>query len=226
MRRTDDVFFFVLIDFLLQVFFFGLLLYVLGQSNLSEVKAAQEKRNNQVETLLSITGFSNLTQLTDYLTNLTPVKEWKGIADFFNGAGGVGKVIETVKIVTNAGGSEQVIKDLAKLHKYEEGAGKPPCVFDIINGRKVAKPLATVVAQDSSICFESSTPELEEMLQQLGRSYESIRELSLSSFRSTFQPLINKRPDCRYTLRFIERTRYVDARDAAQSVFYLKIVRR
>jgi hypothetical protein len=32
MRRTDDVFFFTLIDFLLQIFFFGLLLFVVGQS--------------------------------------------------------------------------------------------------------------------------------------------------------------------------------------------------
>jgi hypothetical protein len=228
MKRSDDVFFFTLIDFLLQVFFFGLVLYVL--SHAIQMKADKTRRDSEksrkddiaaVKRLEVMTGVSNLTELTDLLTNLGPINELKGTADFISRAGGAEKVKAAVKTVEAMGGATAVNEKLAKLRKFEEGAGKPPCLFSQLTDKKVPRPLATVVANDTTISFEGSNPDLEATLALLGRAYPSVRELSLNDFRKAFAPLLSKKPDCRYTLRFRENTKFVFARDAAQSSFYL-----
>lgn len=168
-------------------------------------------------------GFSNITELLDYLTKLAPVTEFKGIADFLSTAGGMNKAKEAVNAVQAAGGPEKVKTSLEKLRRYEEGTGKPPCLYEVVGDKKVAKPIATVIAEDSTIRFESNTPALEDALRLLGRSFESVKSLPLAEFSRTFAPLIQQQPNCRYTLRFVEATRFVDARDAARFAFYLNI---
>ena len=236
MKQTDDVFFFTLIDFLIQIFFFGLLLYVFSQaSQMSKEKLEQEEARHY-EQQMKAAGFTNLTQLMDYLTKLTPATELKGVADFFSQAGGYGKVKEAVAVVQKAGGVDKVapavalIKNAGGPEKVKEGVellrkaglGKPSCNNE--NGRP--KAMATVLAGDSSIRFEEITPELEIALQLIGRNFDEVKELSLAEFRKTFEPLAAKQPDCRYTLRFLEATRFVDARDAARFIFYLNIARK
>jgi hypothetical protein len=239
MKRSDDVFFFVLIDFLLQAFFFGLLLYVAAQAvqssadnELDSLKERIKEEDQQVKSL----GFSKLTELLDYLTKMVPANELKGLAEFFSKAGGYDKVKASVEAVKNAGGADKVaasvalVKESGGPEKVREGVellrkaglGKPSCNNE--NGR--AKAVATVVASDSTIRFESETPELSQALALLGVNFEDVKELTLSQFRRTFAPLESKQPDCRYTLRFVETTRYVDARDAARFAFYLNITKR
>jgi hypothetical protein len=158
-RRADDVFFFTLIDFLAQIFF-GLLLYVVGQAALAQKQTSKADVVAQAEELESATGFSNLAELTDYLTRLAPATEWKGVADFFSERGGLVKARDTLGVVARAGGPEKLAEAPDKLRKYEEGTGKPPCLFDVVNDRKVPRPLATVVATDDTIRFPASTPDL------------------------------------------------------------------
>lgn len=233
MKRSDDVFFFTLIDFLLQALFFGLLLYVLGQAAQQEVAKARETSNQvakdkeaKLEKVAQASGFSNLTELLDYLTKLAPATEFKGIADFLNSAGGLGKAMEAVTAVQAAGGPDKIKASMDKLRKYEEGTGKPPCLYDVVGDKKVAKTLATVIGDETTIRFEASNPALEEALQLVGRSFDSVKSLQLAEFSRTFAPLVQKKADCRYTLRFIETTRFVDARDAARFAFYLNIGKR
>lgn len=83
MNKTDDVFFFTLIDFLIQVVFFGLLLFVAYQSSNKEQQTIAEKNNHDISTIFKISGTSNLTELTDYLTKLAPIKHLIGNATFF-----------------------------------------------------------------------------------------------------------------------------------------------
>lgn len=241
MKRTDDVYFFTLIDFLIQSLFFGLLLYVLGQASQQEA-AKTQKGASDIAEFATAAGFTNLTQLTDYLSKLAPVSDFKGIADFLSSAGGIKEVKAAVAVVQTAGGIKEakaavglvkasggtsaVTADLDKLRKFEEGTGKPPCLFDSVGGKKVAKSLATVIASESTIQFEASNPELEEALVLIGRSFSSIQSLPLNEFSKTFAPLVQKKPACRYTLRFLETTRFVDARDAARFAFYLNIGKR
>lgn len=226
MRRVDDVFFFTLIDFLVQVFFFGLLVFVVGRASQAEREEKHGQETKQIEDLKKAAGISNLTELTDSLTKLAPVSELKGVADFVRREGGLEKVKEATKVVADAGGISKIRENLDRLRKYEEGSGKPPCLFEWVNNKKVSRPLAVVVAGDASIRFESSSAELEGVLKRLGRTYDSVRELPLGEFKKTFGPMVQIQPDCRYTLHFIETTRLVDARDAARFAFYLNINKR
>jgi hypothetical protein len=222
-KRSDDVFFFTLIDFLLQVFFFGLLLYVVARS--ANVRADHERaaRENQIEQVKRAAGVSNLTELTDLLTKLAPIRDLQGTADFIARAGGTEKVMGKVALVDDAGGAENLERKLDKLRKLEEGTGRPPCLFDEVDGKKVVRPLAVVVANDTHIVFQQTNPELEKVLSLLGLQFATVRELPLADFRRTFSTLVAKKPECRYTLTFREQTRFVDARDAARFAFYLSI---
>jgi hypothetical protein len=128
-KRSDDVFFFTLIDFLLQAFFFGLLLYVVARSANVGVEHERAKREKQIEQVKRAAGVSNLTELTDLLTKLAPIRDLQGTADFIARAGGAEKVIKKVAMVDEAGGAASLELKLEKLRKLEEGTGRPPCLF-------------------------------------------------------------------------------------------------
>lgn len=223
MKRSDDVFFFTLIDFLLQAFFFGLLLYVVARSANGAVEHEKAEREKQIEQVNRVAGVSNLTELTDLLTKLAPIRDLQGTADFIARAGGAEKVMDKVALVDRAGGAENLESKLEKLRKLEEGTGRPPCLYDEVDGKKIVRPLAVVVANDTHITFQQTNPELEKVLSMLGREFASVRDLPLAEFRKTFSMLVVKKPECRYTLAFREQTRFVDARDAARFAFYLSI---
>ncbi|MFC5460179.1 hypothetical protein [Massilia niabensis] len=243
MKRNNDVYFITLIDLLVQIIFLALLLYVVGKAGEDKQLAAQRSATEKVERALKASGVSNITELTDELTKLGPIKEMKGTADFISRAGGAAMADRLVGIVTQVGGVERLegkLDEAAKVQalvdragggekveqiikKFEEGSGKPPCLFTIDREKKSARAVATVSANDESISFEGSNPELETMLALLGRSYSSVQTLSFSDFKSTFSALPQLKPECRYTLRLIEKTNLVHARDAARFAFYLHI---
>lgn len=236
MKRTDDVFFFTLVDFLLQAFFFGLLLYAFNASKQQEEKQKQAPKDKQIATAQNLAGVSNLTELVDFLTRLQPVDRLRGWADFFsrNGgvvkaqgiidavdkAGGVEKVGPALHAVAQAGGVEKVTAGMERLRKFDEQFGKPPCLYDEVAGKKTARTLATVVAEDTVIRFQGSNDSLVEVLRLLGTTYPAVETLPVAEFRRVFQPLTQKRPDCRYTLRVQELTQLVTARDAVETTFY------
>lgn len=223
MKQSDDVFFFTLIDFLVQVFFFGLVLFVLNQA----VQAAKDNEHKtdeeKVQKLLDAAGVSSLTELTDELTNLAPLKELKGMSDFVSHNGGLKQVSQVNELVKTAGGEQGLKSSLERLKKLEDGLGKPPCLYEIVGDKKVVKSLATVFATDTSIAFQEESADLTQVLNLMNLKFSGIRELSLEDFRKTFAPLAIRKPECRFTLRFIEKTRLVDARDAARFAFYLSI---
>lgn len=245
MKRNNDVYFITLIDLLVQIIFLGLLLYVVAKADEENAESAPKVDRATLERLLAASGVSNLTELTDELSKLAPVKELKGTADFIQKAGGpdaarqlldaakqaggvnllkghLQEAMHAKQLVDQAGGIEKVS---AIIKKAEEGSGKPPCLFSTENGKKIVKPLATINADNAELTFEASTPELDEVLVQMGTSYAAIKKLSFATFSSTFASLTRLKPECRYTLRFVERTNFVHARDAASKVFYLSIVK-
>lgn len=208
MKKTDDVFFFVLIDFLLQVFFFGLLLYSFSNT----LKADEDK---QMIRILDGAGISNLTELNDLLTTMQAVKS--ALAK----NGDIQKVVETCNFVSDNGGLNKLKTIVAKA---KEGTGKPPCIYTLGSDNiKNPKFLATVIATDTTIAFESPTPDLLSVLQQLDLTYDSVKSLSLPDFKRKFSAITSVCPDCRYTLRFKMNTNLNAPREAAESAFYLKI---
>lgn len=221
MKKTDDVFFFTLIDFLIQVFFFGLVIYAFAQESNSKIKDSHKSEHEKVETILKATGISNLSELSDELSKLAPISELKGFSDFISKSGGIDKLKIDVQVVADTGGAENLMKRLERLRKIEEGSGKPPCLYTEVNGRKVVRPLATVIASDTDITFTGTNPELEKLLAKLGHSYASVHELSIAQFKVAFQGVTKIDTECRYTLKFLESTDLVFARDSARSIFYL-----
>jgi hypothetical protein len=86
--------------------------------------------------------------------------------------------------------------------------------------------VATVIASDGAIRIENAELEFDNIPKLLGRTRESVNELPLDQFAETFRLLGRLKPDCRYTLRFVEDTHLVHARDAAQVAFYLSVQKK
>lgn len=245
MKKNNDVFFLTLIDFLLQVLFFGLVIFALMNALTQKKESEKVADDERFRQLVKAAGVSNITELTDELTKLAPINELKGTSDYLQKLGSVEGAQKIADMSQEAGGAAALIAELEasrklaatvaqgshtvgeiqqrleKLRKLEEGQGAAPCLYTMQGTRKRAKPVATVTASDSTIRLDGAEPEFDEVLKLLGRTPESVAELTLAQFAETFRPLARLKPECRYTLRFVENTQLVHARDAAQVAFYL-----
>ncbi len=226
MRRSDDVFFFTLIDFLLQVFFFGLLLFVVGQTLQSAEKGERDVEEQKKAHLLKAFGVSNITELTDALTKMAPLDKLRGTADYIARNGGVEPIRAAVDAARAAGGSAKVstlngqvaalTERLAKL----EGWGKVSCIPNItVNGTVRPKSIATVVVSDDGVVLQEPTQEMHTLLNSLGLQFDGVKSLSLGAFRSTFAPIVTKQPECRYFLDVVTHTRYLEPMRVIWSAF-------
>ncbi|MBW6495495.1 MAG: hypothetical protein K0B16_13240 [Burkholderiaceae bacterium] len=216
MRRSDDIFFFTLIDFLLQVFFFGLLLFVVGQHLKSDEERNRATEIKEREHLLKAAGVSSITELTDRLTKMAPLDQLLGSSDFIARNGGEKAVQAAVAAVSAAGGVEKVAKlknevdamtdRIAKL----KGWGKVSCIPNItVKGVVRPKSIATVVVADEMVTLQNPTPELHQLLSSLGMRFESVEALSPAAFRRTFAGVVTKQPECRYFLDVVTKTRFL-----------------
>ena len=222
MQRSDNVFLLTLIDFLVQILFFGLLIFVVYQASEKLRKKDTANQQSQIKQALDTAGVSDIRQLNDELSKLAPV-QLKGLNGMLGMLGGVGETGKALKIVKAAGGSAAIAEKLSRLQKLEEGTGKPPCLFNMRSGKRQAVPLARVTATNSTITFAALTPQLLTVLNSIGVTYPDVRTLGLSQFRRIFRKVVEKHPNCRYSLVFNEQTRLVDARDAAGRYFFLQI---
>ncbi len=223
LRRSNDVFLLTLVDFLVQVIFFATFIFVVHQA-LIEDPNAKEYNNAQVTRAIQLAGVSDLTELTDELTKLAPVT-LRGLNESL-GEDVQGEDIErAVEAIEKAGGATELDDAMTRLARLEEGQGKPACIFEMREGKRRPKILATAIGTASTISFTENTPELQDLLSSLGLSYGNVQSLGLSEFRRTFSPVISKFPDCRYTIALRETTNLVNARDAAQQVFYVAVRR-
>ena len=210
MRRNNDVFFFTLIDLLLQVLFFGLVLFVVGQM---AVKATLEKA-----------GVSNIAELTDVLTRMVPIDKLKESEAFIASNGGREHIASVVQIVKRLGGLEKATAMESDLNaansriKALEGErwGAPSCV-PMVDGRPPA--IARVVVRDQSITLEAPSSQFLTLLAIHGLKFEDVQSLSPAAFRSTFARVIAREPDCRYFLSSEARTEYLAPMRAVWSVF-------
>lgn len=210
--KRDDVFFFILIDFLVQILFFGLFVFVVYQT-------AQKLERQKAKDAVDAAGVSDLTELTDDLTRLAPVK-LREVRTMIDQAGGARELKVLLERVKQEGGATASIARLDKLRRLE-GRDKPSCLID--GATREPRPLMTVLAQDSSITVVESGPELQKLLGGLNLSLDSVRSSSPSSFLRAFQPLLSQQPNCRYYIKFNERTALVAPRKAAGQVFYLMV---
>lgn len=221
LKRADNVFLLTLVDFLVQIIFFGLLVFVFFAE--SQRKNQVTYTPKQVKDAIEAAGVSNIVELTDELSKLAPVR-LKGFNEKLGKADGEDVAI-AADAIQKAGGAKKLPEAMDRLAKLEQGAGRPPCLYETIDGKKQAKTLASAVASSATITFQGETPEFTKLLQARSLRYSEVRSLSLLQFRRLFSRVIDAQPNCRYTIEFRETTRLVDARDAAGSIFYLRVRR-
>lgn len=227
MKRGDDVFFFTLIDFLLQVFFFGLLLFVVSQGIAPKALSPQEEKARKE--LLSKAKVSNLAELTDLLTKMAPLESLRGTADFIANNGGIDKVKEAIDTTTSAGGLERVrgmlgvIKsqqvELDGLKGEMKAWGTPSCIYETVNGRVRPKAVAKVRVTDDTIELSNPTQEMHAILVQLGLEFNSVKTLSHRSFQLSFKQLAIQNPQCRFFLEVLERPKLLSSMNVVWSAF-------
>jgi hypothetical protein len=221
-QRSDSVFLLTLVDFLVQIIFFGLFVFVVYQTILQ-----REKRKYDpiaVDRAVETAGVSDLTELVDELSKLAPVR-LKGFNASLGAELDEAQVRRAVEAIRDAGGAAGMTEAMQRLGKLERGSGLPACLDETVGGTRRAATLATATGTGSSIVFDAPTPQLTRLLSEIGLDYGSVRSLGLRDFTRTFRRVLTKHPNCRYTIVLRETTRMVNARDAAGQIFYLKLRR-
>lgn len=238
--RQNDVFLLTLVDFLFQIIFFGFFAFAVsvaadsgewksaavafeakfkGQSptdvaaviatmppNIAELQSALADVP-QVDRLQKHFGASDLTKLTDELTRMAPANELRS----------------TTKLIQKAGGVEKANEAIDRYLK--SGIGKPACLISE-NSKSRAKPLATLLGYEDHLEFQAQTPELAVVLAKMQLTYNEVQSLSLVQFRQVFSRLGSLYPECMHTFDLVEKTRYVEPRDAATAGWSVRVMPR
>ncbi|OYU37302.1 hypothetical protein [Novosphingobium sp. PASSN1] len=215
-QRSESVVLLTLVDFLIQIIFFGLLVFVFYKA--AEGRSARNYTPEQVGKAIDAAGVSNIVELTDELTKLAPMqlKELNGKLHAGSKDADIAKLVE---LVDQAGGAGAAAK------KLEQGLGRPPCLVSEVAGKRQVTVLASLIGSATTITFEAETPELRKVLTDVGLQYSDVRSLPLARFRNVFNRVVEKFPNCRYTVQLRETTGLVFARDAVQQIFYTKLRR-
>lgn len=221
-QRSDSVFLLTLVDFLVQIIFFGLFIFIAYQA--LRQREMRDYDPTDAAKAVEAAGVSNLTELIDELSKLAPVR-LKGFNATLGSEADRAEIEKAAQAIRDAGGAEGLAGAMDRLKKLERGSGLPPCLEETVDGSRKPMVLAVAVGTGGSISFEAPTPQLTRLLKEVGLSYGSVQNLGLREFPRVFQRILQKYPNCRYTIVFRETTRMVDARDAAGQVFYLKLRR-
>lgn len=203
MNRREDVLYLTLIDFFLQMLFLvmiALLAYIY----------VERRHNAEAKQFLDLAKeykVDSVQELIDRLQTLAPInnlEDAKKAQDFMNANGGLKEVN-------------------AMVEKFKEGQGKPPCIFELDNGLKVAKSVAVFEATNSSIRLISWQPEFEQLAKQINQPISNNQQWSLREFSSAWHNVLVNYPQCRYTVTLHERSNLVAPRDRVQGIFYTRI---
>lgn len=221
-QRSDSVFLLTLVDFLVQVIFFGLFVFVVYQAMLQRDRRRYDPA--AVDRAVEAAGVSDLTELVDELSKLAPVR-LKGFNSTLGNESDEAQVRRAADAIREAGGAAGVSNAMQRLAKLERGSGLPACLEETVGGVRRAVTLATATGTGSSIVFDAPTPQMTQMLGEIGLDFRAVRLLGLRDFPRVFRRVLTKHPNCRYTIVLRETTRMVGARDAAGQIFYLKLRR-
>jgi len=193
MKTSNDVFFFVLVDFLAQALFVFLLVVAIQRHRQSQRETEAQRATavvHEVDEVLRAAGVSNLTELTDELTRLSPSHDLRGTADFVASSGGLKHLREHEEIIRSAGGKDEILK---KLQAY----GLPPCLKDA-TGKPIA--LATLEVHDDAVIVSEPTDNWPRLVAQLGHLVPSAR-VPLKKFLKDFAGLQRLERSCQYYVR-------------------------
>ena len=202
MRQSEHVLYITLIDFLIQLIFLGLVLSVIYSAS-QPSKDEQDRATEVIEKIKQLTGVSDLTEITDELTRLGPLKtaiQNSKLAEEFN------------KLAGKVGGKDAALKILTAEANKGSAPGKPYC----IGGLKVA----TFDAYEDRLELRSPiSTEMSELLKQLNLSSEQVKKIPIKEFPKIFAQLRVIETTCVYSVVLVEHSFDTRPRDAVNSTF-------
>ncbi len=193
------MFFFTLIDLLLQLLFVAVVVWVIDRATPDPCKGGKCIEKEPWQVLAARNGFSTLQELMDYLTRLSPI----------------GGLDSLRRIVDAAGGPDSVKLKSKMLDSLLKGVGLPPCRSVPENGRRRIIEEGRLIAWDDSITVVALWDSLRMVVDPEGQTVG--RSFPLAQFPVRFgaaRPLT-----CRHYVEVVERTRFIFARDAIEAVF-------
>lgn len=203
MNKREDVLYLTLVDFFLQMLFLvmiALLAYIY----------VERRHNAEAKQFLDLAKeykVDSVQELLDRLQTLAPIDNLENAK-------------KAKELIDANGGFKEVN---AMIEKFKEGQGKPPCIFEMIKGLKTPKSIATFVANNTSITLTTWQPEFEALAKEIKQPISKNQQWSLRSFSASWQPVLSKYPQCRYTVMLYERSNLVAPRDRVQGIFYTRI---
>jgi len=199
-RKGNDVFLLTLVDLLLQLLFLGLVLFAVHAARRSRESARNADLAAAIAALDSIReskGYSSIAELTDSLTRLAPVS----VDSMLRLVGEVGSIDSLTTLV----------------NKARRGSGLPACISRPENGRETPIPIARIVAWDDSVLVTSIGDSLNRVMREAKLEPSPSAAVPLSMFRRRFGGIV--KANCRFHAVWVERTRFVDARDTVGIAF-------
>ena len=208
-KDSNDLIFLTLIDFLIQLIFLGIVigvLYSISQSSKDKIDPVKYKEAiDSINQIKKTTGISDITKLTDQLTKLGPMQDASKKIEVAN------KLENSIKAL---GGLDQANKTLEDKIK-KAGQGKPACLPNGIF-------LTTIDAFEDHLEIKPPfSSDFSVLLSEIGINENELKTISFSKFRTAFQPVLSKHPDCRYNVKVMEYSKFIEPRDTVSSVFYV-----
>jgi hypothetical protein len=206
-----------LVDFLFQIIFFGFFAFAVSVAAdsgdwKSAAVAFEEKFKGQSATDVAAVIATMPPNITELKTALADAPQVDRLQKHF-GASDLTKLTDeltrmapanelrsTNKLIQKAGGAEKANEAIDKYLK--SGIGKPACLL-AENSKSRAKPLATILGYE-----------------------DDVQSLSLVQFRQIFSRLGSLYPECMHTFDLVEKTRYVEPRDAATAGWNVRVMPR
>lgn len=202
MRQSEHVLYITLIDFLIQLIFIGLV-FSMVYSVSQPTKEEQGRATEVIAKIKQLTGISDLTEITDELTRLGPLKsaaQNSKLGEEFN------------KIADKVGGKDAALKILNTEAVKGSAPGKPYC----LGGLKVA----TFDAYEDRLELRSPiSSEMSELLKQLNLSAELVQKIPIKEFPKIFAQLRVIETTCVYNVVLVEHSFDTRPRDAVNSTF-------
>lgn len=171
------------------------------EQGIDSAKTDQEK----VEVIKKLTGISNFTELTDFLTRLGPLRQAQASRDDYE------KISPEVQKI---GGVDVARKVLADHAAVLGGQGSKSC---LPNRARVA----TLHVYRDRIELGSYDPkEFPALLAKLSLSKDTVERLSLEEFSKVFGDVKTLFPDCKFNVDLVEHSFDTRPRDVIRPIFW------
>jgi hypothetical protein len=213
-NRSDSIIYLTLVDFLIQLIFFGMFLIVAFYPSRSQEEPTLKPVFKHYGVPI-LEGFGELInaenvplfqQLAKFIENR---KDLTDLVEALKRAGSVKRLLEGAKIIQEAGGTEAARKRL--------GVGRPSCLKDKAS-------LMTLIAHDDFIEIRSITEEGQRVFGELNLNVVGGSRFSFGDFTSHFKSLIQQKIDdepCVHFVRYERETKLEAPRLAVDKIFLI-----